>query len=162
MCSFRDFPSPYSKGAGLHWCASASGEVHVTRDTFLFCLLGRPLGTISEEILAGAPEEEAREGNRRRQRWELNFYRTEQGTDRASWERWGSVSFSLGEPEGKAGSTSRRRKTPVTYAQSNSKGCQTHTYREHWASWTQEPVKTLTEAPACWPVWRDNRRVPAV
>ena len=42
------------------------------------------MGTISEEILAGAPEEEAREGNRRRQRWELNFYRTEQGTDRAS------------------------------------------------------------------------------
>lgn len=163
MCSFRDFPSPYSKGAGLHWCASASGEVHVTWDTFLFCLLRRPLGTISEEILAGAPEEEAREHcGWRRQRWELNFYRTEQGTDGASWEWWGSVSFSLGEPEGKAGSTSGRRKTLVTYAQSNSKGCQTHIYREHWASWTQEPVKTLTVAPACWPVQRDDRRVPDV
>lgn len=159
--SFRDFPSPYSKGAGLHWCASASGEVHVTRDTFLFCVLGRPLGTISEEILAGAPEEEAREHcGWRRQRWELNFYRTEQGTDGAGWDRWGSVSFSLGESEGKAGSTSRRRKTPVTYAQSNSR--QIHMYREHWASRTQEPMKTLTVAPACWPVWSDDCRVPDV
>ena len=96
--------------------------------------------------------EEAEVGTKFLQNWT--------GTDGAGWDRWGSVSFSLGESEGKAGSTSRRRKTPVTYAQSNSR--QIHMYREHWASRTQEPMKTLTVAPACWPVWSDDCRVPDV
>lgn len=119
MCSFRDFPPPLPKGAGLHLMCFCQWWSSCYQGHLLVCLCG-DLWAQSQRRLWLGPQRRRQESTVgwRRQRWELNFYRTEQGQTGLA-ESGGICVLLPGGARGEGWQHIREEEDLVTYAQSS-------------------------------------------